>query len=41
MNPDLIDTTFSVPVHRQMIAFQRVTIASTGRLQISGRGRIL
>lgn len=39
--PDYITSTVTVPVHRQFIAFQRVTIASGGSLQILGRGRIL
>jgi hypothetical protein len=40
-SPDYIESTVNVPVKRQLIAFQRVTIAAGGSLQIYGRGRIL
>jgi len=40
-SPDYINDTIEVPVNRQLVAFQRVTIASGGSLQIFGRGRIL
>lgn len=40
-SPDYITDAVNIPIHRQLIAFQRVTIASGGSLQIYGRGRIL
>lgn len=40
-SPDYISDTVQIPVHRQLITFQRVTITLAGSLQISGRGRIL
>lgn len=41
VSPDYLTFTFSVPVHRQLVTFQRITLGTGGSLQISGRGRIL
>jgi len=38
---DYIAATYTVPLHRQYIVSQQVTIALTGRLIIYGRARIL
>jgi hypothetical protein len=39
--PDYIQGTYTVPLHRQMILFQRLTIAAGGRLVVNGRVRVL
>lgn len=40
-NMDYVDSIVTVPVHRQFITFQRVTLVVGGSLRINGRGRIL
>lgn len=40
-SPYYITSSITVPVNTQMVTFQRVTLAGSGRLQINGRGRIL
>lgn len=41
VSPDYIEEVITVPLHRQMLLFQRCTIAAAGSLRIYGRGRIL
>lgn len=40
-NPDWIDYTLTVPLHQQLLVFQRFTVAAGGTLQIYGRGVVL